>query len=159
MIIGSFYILGGIVWNCCFHRLKMVVTITCVWFKLKWREREWERELSSQIQVLANRILIVKRGPAIYKTKCVAVACVAQLAGVESCEVEGCRFNSLMGHMPRLQVPSLVQAWTRGNWSMFFPLPSSFAKNNEKMSSGEDKSKLQNITKHVLAIGSMIMQY
>ena len=40
---------------------------------------------------------------------------VARLVGASSCILKGLRFDSLPGHMPGLQVQSLVRAHTRGS--------------------------------------------
>ena len=47
---------------------------------------------------------------------------VAQLVGALFCAPKGCRLISWSGHIPRLQVQSLVRAYTRGNQSMFLSL-------------------------------------
>ena len=52
--------------------------------------------------------------------------------------LKGCRFCSQSGHIPGLQVQSLVGVRTKGNLSMFFSL--------SLMSSGEDK---KNLTDHL----------
>ena len=44
---------------------------------------------------------------------------VVQWIRASSCTPKGGRFNSQLGHIRRLQVPSLVGVCTGGNWSMF----------------------------------------
>ena len=77
----------------------------------------------------------------------IALAAVAQLVAVPSHTPKGCRFDSRSGHLPRLQVWSLVGLQMEGNQSMFLshfslsPSPSlslSFSLSNEKMCSDED---------------------
>ena len=51
-----------------------------------------------------------------------ALASVAQLAGMLSCTVKGCGFDSWSKHMPRLQLGPRAGARTRGNQSMFLSL-------------------------------------
>ena len=71
-----------------------------------------------------------------------------RLVGASSRRLKGCWFNSWPGHMPRLQVWSLVEIHTKGNQSMFLlhidislsllspPLPLSLK--SISMASGED---------------------
>ena len=78
-----------------------------------------------------------------------ALAGVAQLVRVSSHKPKGHRFDSQSGHIPSLQVPSLVRTHTRRKRSMFLshinvPLPPSLSPSltlspkSIIMSSGED---------------------
>ena len=97
------------------------------------------------------------------KWRC-TLAGVAQLVGASSCKLEGCRFDSRSGHMPRLQVWSPVGARTRGNRSMFLShidvfLPLSFSLpsllKSISMSSGEDFRKAKGSVK--LCVGPKVV--
>ena len=76
---------------------------------------------------------------------------MAQLVGVLSLShrLKGHRFDSWSGHIPRLQVRSLVgmhmrrQSIDASLTSMFL----SFSQSNEKMSSGEDKTQINKVHK------------
>ena len=50
----------------------------------------------------------------------------AQWVGGSSCTPDDCRFNSQSGHMPRLQVRSLVGVSTGSNQWMFLSLSNQF---------------------------------
>ena len=71
-----------------------------------------------------------------------ALASVAQLVGALSHNSKGLRFDSLSGHMPRLQVWSLVGVHTGGNqWIFLTWMFLSLSLKSIIMSSDEDKKK------------------
>ena len=57
------------------------------------------------------------------KTIHLALAGVAHLVGASSHKLKRHRFSSWSGHIPRLQVRSLVGALTRGSWPILLNLP------------------------------------
>ena len=78
------------------------------------------------------------------------LASMAQLVGALFHKPKSCRFNSQSGHMPGLQVRSLVWARMRGNRLvllshinvfLLLSLPPFPSLKSLSMSSGEDKSK------------------
>ena len=66
----------------------------------------------SRMLMIGEEVIRPKR---IIKTSLLALASVAQLVGALSCEPKGCSFNSWLGHIPRLQVQSLVRVHVGGS--------------------------------------------
>ena len=78
----------------------------------------------------------------LYKKKTTALNNVAQLDGALTCKSKGRGFDSLSGHMPRLQVWSPVGVHTGGNqWIFLTWMFLSLSLKSIIMSSDEDKKK------------------
>ena len=79
------------------------------------------------------------------KTITAALVDVNQLDRASSHVLKCCGFDSLSGHIPKLQVQSLVWECMEGSQLMFLSHidVSLSLKSNERMSSGEDKKNTQ----------------